>query len=133
MPYIPNTEYISITKDGLFVGGKPATHYRGQPIKLTEEIQYYFILAQQSNPNTKELHVGAFDTVGEFAIPGIPSGKDGINIWARRKTDNGRLGDWVFNDVTPVTLCAFRCIYDLYLYNKFRSAVNKEKTLRLQR
>ncbi len=133
MSYIPNTKYISITKDGLFVGGKTATHYCGYPIKLTEETQNYFILAQQSNPNMKELHVGAFDTVGEFAIPGTPSGKDGINIWARIKMNNGRLGNWVFSDVTPVTLCAFRCIYDFYLYDKFRSAVNKEKTPQLQR
>ena len=32
MTDISNTEYITINKDGIFVGGKPATTYRGKHI-----------------------------------------------------------------------------------------------------
>lgn len=32
MSNIPNTEYITINKDGIFVGGKPAVYYRGEKL-----------------------------------------------------------------------------------------------------
>ena len=42
MTDIPNTEYITIKSDGIFVGGKRATHYRGVEIGYRKSIKKNF-------------------------------------------------------------------------------------------
>ena len=112
MSEIPNTEYITINKDGVFVGSKHATRYRGSLICNVCSIKENFRNIQHQNPEIQELHVGAFETKGEHAQPGNPSGKFGSNAWCRVKLFNGRIGAWVFDHTySSASACAGRCAY----------------------
>ena len=127
MTDIPNTEYITINKDGVFVGGKPATIYRGENIKFIHDIKANFVAMQKQNPEVQELYAGAFETKGEYAKPGIPSGKFGPYAWYRAKLSDGRLGPWVFSHTNiPACDCAKYCAYNCGNYvrlSTMRSAV----------
>lgn len=127
MSDVPNTRYITINKDGIFVGGKPATTYRGVEIKFIDDIKESFANTQSRNPKVQELHVGAFDTKGKCSEPGIPSGKFGSNAWGRAKLFNGRTGPWVFLDsFSSASVCANYCAYNCgyrIRSNSVRSAV----------
>ena len=92
MANIPNTEYITINKDGVFVGEKPATKYRGEDICWLLGLQKKFADIQRLNKNVAELHVLSSETCGESAKPGNPSGKHGLNAWCRVKFENGCVG-----------------------------------------
>jgi len=128
MTDIPNTEYITINKSGVFVGGKPVTHYHGEKpdIFLTEqdfrEIQMVFA-------DVEELHIGMFDTKGSYAVPGKPSGRFGPNSWCRVKFRNGTTGNWVMVEPNASLFrCAFvnRCNNYFCLRADLRSAVMKQ-------
>ena len=54
MSDIPNTRYITINKNGIFVGGKPATTYRGVEIKFIDDIKESFANTQSRNPKVQE-------------------------------------------------------------------------------
>lgn len=97
MSDIPNTEYITINKDGIFVGGEPATHYRGEEIVRADGVRENFALIQQDRPDVAELHVLSSETYCEFAgLVGVPSGNHGPNLWYRVKLNDGYVADWVF-------------------------------------
>jgi len=128
MSDIPNTEYITINKDGIFVGGKPATHYHGVEILFIDETKILFAKIQKKHPEISELHVGAFETSGAYAKPGNPSGKFGPNSWCRVKLQDGRLGPWVFAGTFILasdcaSYCASDCGYYVYSYSGMRSAL----------
>lgn len=128
MTDIPNTEYITINKDGIFVGGKPATTYHGEKIWDIYEVKRAFAWMQEQNPEIEEFHIGAFATRGEYAEVGNPSGKFGPNAWCRVKFKNGKLGDWVFSNTLSSAArcardCARHCAYVVRVYASFRSAV----------
>ena len=113
MADIPNTEYITINKDGVFVGGKPATHYRGVKIYGINYVKNAFAGIQEQNPNIIELHVLSSKTSGEFATVDNPSSKHGSNAWCRVKNNGGKLGNWVFGYAyTSAAYCAFNCAND---------------------
>lgn len=110
MTDIPNTEYITIDKDGIFVGGKRATTYRGESIPYIYDIKRYFARIQRQNPEIQELHVGAFETKGQCAKPGNPSSAFGPNAWCRVKLFDGRMGSWVFDcTYSSASSCAYNC------------------------
>jgi len=58
MTDIQNTEYITINKDGVFVGGKPATTYHGERIYALDDIRADFAEIQRQNIKIEEFHVG---------------------------------------------------------------------------
>lgn len=137
MTDIPNTEYITINKDGIFVGGKPATTYRGKHIYYLVAVRDYFSGVQRLNKNVAELHVLSSETSGKYAKVGNPLGNHGPNIWCRVLLSDGRLGAWVFAYTSSSAAnCAYRCAdlcADAVRGNAvFRSAVfdavDKEKT-----
>ena len=69
-----------------------------------------FAWMQEQNPEIEEFHFGAFETRGERAKPGNPSGKHGPNAWCRVKFKNGKLGAWVFfNSGSSAADCAYGC------------------------
>ena len=135
MANIPNTEYITVNANGIFVGGKPATTYRGQKTYDTDYVKYntdymkkVFAWMQKQNPEIEEFHIGAFKTRGERAKPGNPNGVFGPNAWCRVKFKNGKLGAWVFrytsgSAASCAYACANDCAYDVRDYASFRSAV----------
>lgn len=135
MTDIPNTEYITINKDGIFVGGKPATHYRGEEIYDIRCIKRRFSDIQKLNPDVAELHVLSSVTSGEYAKTGNPSHVHGPNEWCRIVWNDGTVGTWVFFYASStVPLCASSCANtcELYVHSvaSFRSVLfgvkNKE-------
>lgn len=132
MTDIPNTEYITINKDGIFVGGKPATRYCGQQIVWDDDDRdaqtYFFAYVQGQNKNVAELHVLSSETYGKYAKPGNPSQKPGRNAWCRVKFNDGRVGSWVFNfcyesAAACANDCAFACAYHIMRNPVYASAV----------
>lgn len=128
MSDIPNTEYITINKDGIFVGGKPATHYRGVEILFIDATKILFAKIQKKYPEISELHVGAFETSGAYAKPGNSSGKFGRHAWCRAKSKDGKLSPWVFSRTYGsasdcASNCAYGCGYGVQGYSDLRSAL----------
>ena len=110
---IPNTEYITINKDGVFVGGEPATTYRGVKIYNINYVKNTFAVIQERNPNITELHVLSSETSGGYGMVGNPSPEHGSNAWCRVKMKGGTVGGWVFYDAyTSAANCARYFAYD---------------------
>ena len=113
MSDIPDTKYITITKDGVFVGGKPATHYHGEEIGRIEYVKKDFANMQKMYPEIQELHIGAFEDKGKFAEHGEPSGKFGRYAWCRAKFSDGVVGNWVFDfSYGSGASCAHYCAHN---------------------
>ena len=100
MEYIPDTEYVTINKNGFFIGGKKVIGMNNtkesEPTKFHrcgisamdafgEGFCLWFECAKSQIPMLEEIHVGAFDTEGELYQIGYPSGKLGKNVWCRIK------------------------------------------------
>ena len=133
MANIPNTEYITVKRDkngqvDIFVGGKPATKYRGEEIYEADYVKEVFAWMQEQNPEIEEFHIGAFETCGEHAKSGNPNGVFGPNSWCQVKFKNGKLGAWVFRATYgSAAHCAINCAAGCAHYVRgnvsFRSAV----------
>ena len=95
MSDIPNTEYIIVNENGIFVGGKPAIHYCGQKILYPESIKNKFEKIQQQYPNIKELRFLASETGGNYYESGSPVAKHGPNGWACFEFIDGFVSPWV--------------------------------------
>ena len=137
MTYIKNTKYITINKDGVFVGGKPATTYRGEEILLLNDVRKNFADIRRLNETVAELHVLSSKTCGVYAKAGNPSAETGPNVWCRVKFTSGYIGSWVFGRTSSSAavcahLCARYCAGIVRGNADFRSAVfdavDKEKT-----
>lgn len=128
MTDIKNTEYITVNKDGIFVGGKPATTYHGEKIWNIEFVKEIFAWMQEQNSEIEEFHIGAFATRGKYANVGNPSGEFGPNAWCRVKKKGSSRAPWVFNNTYgSAAYCAYRCApncaANVREYADFRSAV----------
>ena len=133
MANIPNTGYITVKRGddaqvGIFVGGKPATHYRGVIIYDKSYVKDIFAWIQEQNPNITELHVLSSETSGRYGMVGNPSPERGRYAWCRVKNNDGRLGDWVFGGAGPdapdcAYYCASYCAGRVRAYAAFRRAV----------
>ncbi len=128
-----NTDYITINETGVFVGGKPATTYRGVNIYNIPNTIKYFQESKQKIKDERgldllELHVLSSKTPGNYAEPGNPSPKHGRYAWCRAKLSDGTELPWVFNhDFVNADGCAFGCASDCAAYvaatPEFRGAV----------
>lgn len=128
MTDIKNTEYITINKDGIFVGGKPAETYRGEKIWNIDFVKRVFAWMQEQNPEIEEFHIGAFATRGEYAEVGNPSGEFGPNAWCRVKKKGSSASPWVFSNMLSSAAncardCARHCARNVRDYASFRDAV----------
>ena len=95
MSDIPNTEYITIKSDGIFVGGKPTTTYRWIKIGSAEYIKTAFKSIQTQYPNIKEIRFLTSKTSGECYKTGTPVIENGSNLWACVMFNDGYVGPWV--------------------------------------
>ena len=130
---IRNTEYITVKCDEedwhrIFVGGEPATRYRGVIIWDMDYVSDTFAWIQEFYPNITELHVLSSKTCGKFAMVDNPSFEHGENAWCRVKNNEGKLGDWVFvHAFTSAAACgndcALHCAVLLRANAAFRRAV----------
>jgi len=133
MANIPNTEYITVNANGIFVGDKTATTYHGKRIWDIAYVKETFAWMQKQNPEIEEFHIGAFATRGEYAEVGNPSGKFGPNAWCRVKKKGASASPWVFARTrSSAAFCARYCAYDCAAnvrdYASFRSAIDKGNT-----
>ncbi len=130
---IPNTEYITINANGIFVGGKPATHYRGEKIESSDlAISIFGSIQREINPNVQELHVLSSETRGRRAQTGKPSAKAGENAWYRVKFNDGT-SDWVFlasqgSAPSCARICAYICADDARYSHQFRPVILPSKS-----
>ena len=131
---MPTDAYITVKRNekgevDIYVGGKPATKYRGQNIWEVPYIKECFECMQGQNPDIEEFHIGAFATRGdEWGETGNPSSGFGPNAWCRLKFKNGKYGSWVFGiTFSSAASCAFYCAdfcaYNVRDYAGFRAAV----------
>jgi len=97
MADIPNTEYITINKDGVFISKKPVTHYRGVEIGYRDSIKRNFQDIQKQYPNVQEMHFLTSKTTGEYNRPitGNPVVENGDNAWARLVFKDNYVAPWV--------------------------------------
>lgn len=115
MTDIENTKYITVKRDtngkiGIFVGGKPATHYYEQKICYPEGVKEDFAWMQKLNPEIEEFHIKSSKTRGVYAKSGNPSEEPGRYSWCCIKLKNGFEGVWVFHsDLGSSALCASDC------------------------
>ena len=119
-PEIPNTAYVTLTEDGCFVGGEPATQYNGEDIYRPYLCVAYFkevrdIIREEYGYELLELHCLQSSTEGEYAKTGNPvPDKDGTYSWVRavykNKEDKVLSSLWAFNyDFGSASNCASYC------------------------
>ena len=94
MSDIPNTEYITVKADGVFVGGKPATHYRGVEIGYRKSININFRNILKQYPNIQEMRFLTSKTGGKYHANGNPVAENGSNAWACVKFNDGYVSPW---------------------------------------
>lgn len=134
MTDIPNTEYITINANGIFVGGKPATDYRGEKIVGPDfAISIFGSIQRDINPNVQELHVLSSETRGCRAQTGEPSAKPGENAWYRVKFNDGTMSDWVYlvsqgSGPSCARICAYACADDARYSHQFRPVILPHKS-----
>ncbi len=127
MPYFPNTEYITVNADEIFVGGKPATHYLGYEIISPEYIKKTFKEIQNKFSNLQEIHILSSSTdgyvapirkeriaTGGYAASELrPSLQHGNAAWCRIKLNDGTEGIWTYECYYGTfSDCAERCAQD---------------------
>ena len=92
---IPDSECITVNRNGIFVGGTPATYYRGVKIGSPENINPLFQTIQNRYPNIRHMCFLTSKMTGEFNKPGNPVAENGDNLWARITFFDGYVGPWV--------------------------------------
>ncbi|MCQ2581075.1 MAG: hypothetical protein MJ164_02790 [Alphaproteobacteria bacterium] len=133
---MPTDTYITVKRNEkgeveVYVGGKPATKYRGQNIWDVPYIKECFEWMQAQNPDIEEFHIGAFATPGAGrGQTGNPSSGFGPHAWCRLKFKNVKYGAWVFvctysSAAVCAGYCARLCADGVRRYADFRSAVFK--------
>lgn len=95
MGNVLDTEYVTATKDGRFIGGQPTDEYRRVSIPTSREHIRFVFEKCISSQGIQEIHCLTSETGGVEGKSGNPSGKHGANIWCRIKLVNGEIGNWV--------------------------------------
>jgi len=106
--------FLTINKDGVFLGKSPATKYRGEELDKyhVQDVRKWFAIDNDClvpNPKFAELYVMSSETAGLFSIVGKPSVKHGKHVWVRVKTLGGAVSDWTY-------LCEFKSSSDAAKY-----------------
>lgn len=126
---ISDQDYITVNKEGTFVGGTPATEYLGEQIEQIDYVREYFVYIQQLNPDVAALHVLSSETYGENLKKGNPSSeKHGPNAWCRAEFNDGETTSWLhvrtYGSVAICArLCAYYCVSSFYRFEPFRELV----------
>lgn len=119
-------DYITINENGVFVGGQPATHYRGVEIAEFDRIQNSGFrrlkkyAKEKYNRDVSALHCMSSETQNAIGYQWPPSPNPGNNKWYRLEFSDGSLSLWQgFGAVkykspfiTEADLCARLCAMD---------------------
>ena len=117
MSEIPNTEYVTVKPDGVFVGGKLANTYRGVNIGFPVSIQQKFQKLKREYPNIREMRFLTSKTTGEYNKPGNPVAENGDNLWASVAFYNGYVAPWV--------LVSINYTYDFYISHEIAGCLSR--------
>ncbi len=119
---ISNQDYITVNKEGTFVGGKPTTKYLGEQIGRIDYVREYFVNIQQLHPDVAALHVLSSETYGEDLRKGDPSPKKhGRSAWCRTEFNDGKTTSWFLirtygSEAICARLCAYNCVSSVCRY-----------------
>jgi len=106
-----NQDYVTITVNGVFLGDKLTTSYRGKEFEsniVKDAMISFEILRNVFKYNIEEIHCLASETPGTHNTVGNPSEKPGRYIWGRAKLSNNNVGPWVY--VTDGAGYGVKCI-----------------------
>ena len=147
MTHIIHENYITVKRSlygeiGIFIGNKPAIMYHGEKIEFINDIKLFFDEIQESNSEVIELHIGAFDTDGNYGEIGKPSGNFGSNMWCRVKVagKDASPNSWVFcckckSVGNGIKSCVYECVElvcrNAYFQTKVVSAANTAKDAKI--
>lgn len=92
---ISNQYYTTVNKDGIFSGGKPATHCLGKEILYPKDVQRDFNDIQEQSPFVSEVHVMLSKTPGKANEVGRPVCEPGHYVWSRIILNGVPEGDFV--------------------------------------
>ena len=128
-----NNDYVTIRRDGIFVGDKPATMYHNQPITKIEQIKQVF--RTPGLEDISEIRVLQSDTCGQVFYPGDPEPSvTGPYVWIQAVTKYG-LSPWIFRLVDMgrkdvASLCPFQGAWTMRQYpNWVNRLVNTAKAM----
>ena len=128
---ITNKDYVLISRQGIFVEGKPADKYNDQPIANTDYIEKLFIYPDLRE--ISEIRALQSDTSGTVFESGNPRpSKTGQYVWMQVVTKYGP-SPWFFradngNLKNTASLCAFQCAWTIGQYpNWVNRLVNAAK------
>ena len=125
---IPNTEYVTIKEDDVYVGSEPATKYNGEDIYRPYVCVAYFkeardVIREKYGYELLELHCLQSSTKGEWAKTGNPiPDKNGTYAWVRAlyKNKEGKVVSslWAFHnsDSNCASYCTNYCASNVH-YN----------------
>lgn len=133
-----NKDYVLISRQGIFVEGKPANEYNGQQIAKTDYIKKLFLYPDLRT--ISEIHALQSDTKGTVFESGNPKpSKTGQYVWIQVVTPYG-VSPWFFrldngNLKNTASLCAFQCAWTIGQYpnwvnrliNAAKATANAEK------
>ena len=119
-------DYITINDKGVFVGGQPATHYRGVEIAELDRIKKFGFRTlkkyakEKYDRDVSALHCMSSETQNAIGYQWPPSPNPGNNKWYRLEFSDGSLSLWQgFGAVkhkspfiTESDLCARLCAMD---------------------
>ncbi len=116
---IPNTEYVTIKEDDVYVGSEPATQYNGEDIYRPYLCVAYFkeardVIREEYGYKFLELHCLQSSTKGEYAKTGNPiPDKNGAYVWIRAlyKNKEGKAVSSLWAFVNSYSYCASNCTY----------------------
>jgi len=105
------TEYITLNKDGCFIGGRPADRYRSELILTKKDYVVSAFTGPLHKLGVQEIHALTSKTRGTDLKPGKPSGKHGKNIWCRITMIDGTTGKWIhLSKVYSARAAAMFCV-----------------------
>ncbi|MBQ3785258.1 MAG: hypothetical protein II843_02600 [Alphaproteobacteria bacterium] len=121
-----DNDYITINENGVFVGGQPATHYRGVEIAELDRIKNSGFrrikkyAKEKYNRDVSALHCMSSETQNTLGHQWPPSPNPGNNKWYRLEFSDGSLSLWQGMGavkyknpfITEANLCACLCAMD---------------------
>ena len=125
--------YVTITKDGYFIGRRPTDYYRSVQIVMpSKDLLYYYFTECLEERGIQEIHALTSKTRGTYLKPGKPSRKNGKTIWCRVKMIDGTVGNWIcvqnVYSVKMAVLFCIKCCVDNVVDGDLRKVVLPQKT-----
>lgn len=126
MYIMTDNDYITINENGVFVGGQPATHYRGVEIAELDRIKKFGFrrvkkyAKEKYNRDVFALHCMSSESENGFSYQCPPSSNPGNNKWYCLEFVDGSLSLWQCGGavkykspfITEADLCARLCARD---------------------